>query len=88
MPARPLEIEGQTWNVFPSGFVTPNTGDEFGLLFVRGDGPTTELRVTRYAPMGAMSREASLAQLSDADLRRLFRQSQASEHSPEAGYRP
>ncbi len=88
MPARPIEIDGQTWNVFPSGFLTPNTGDEFGLLFVRGDGPATEVRVTRYAPMGTMAREASLAQLSDADVERLFRLAQASEHSPEAGYRP
>ncbi len=87
MPARTLVIDGETWQVFPSGFVTPNTGDEFGLLFVRGDGPTTEVRVTRYAPMAATAPDAALAALSDVELRRLFQYAQTSEHSPEAGYR-
>jgi len=88
MPARHVEIDGQHWRVYPSGFITANTGDEYGILFVRGEGDAATVRVTRYAPLGATSREQSLAQLSDADLQRLFRYSQASEHSPEAGYHP
>jgi|688.fasta_scaffold180568_4 hypothetical protein len=87
MPSRPIEIEGRTWEVFPSGFLTPNTMDEFGLLFVHGSGDIAEVRVTRYAPTGVKSREQALAALSDVDLHRLFRASQPSEFSPEAGYR-
>jgi hypothetical protein len=87
MPSRPVDIEGSRWQVFPSGFLTPNTMDEFGLLFVRGSGAAAEIRVTRYAPSGVKSREQSLAALSDAALRRLFALSQPSEFSPEAGYR-
>jgi hypothetical protein len=90
MPTRRLAIDGQTWHVIPSGFVTQYDRDEFALLFVkheagRGD---KETRVTRYSPQGSRSREDSLAELSDADLRRLFAQSQPSATSPEAGYRP
>lgn len=87
MPSRPLEINGEVWQVFPSGFLTPNTQDEFGLLFVRGSGVGAEHRVTRYSPVGVRSREQSLAALSDATLRRLFASSQSSEFSPETGYR-
>jgi hypothetical protein len=87
MPSRPLAIDGRTWDVFPSGFLTPNTADEFGLLFVHGSGDVAEVRVTRYSPTGVKSREQALAALSDADLLRLFRESQVSEFSPEAGYR-
>jgi hypothetical protein len=87
MPSRSVAIDGQTWQVFPSGYITQYTADEFGLLFVRGSGDTAETRVTRYSPRGALSREASLAELSEADLRRLFAQSQPAVTSPEAGYR-
>lgn len=87
MPSRSLEIDGEVWQVFPSGFLTPNTQDEFGLLFVRGSGVSAEYRVTRYAPVGVRSREQSLAALSDASLHRLFAASQSSEFSPETGYR-
>ncbi len=87
MPSRPIDIDGRTWQVFPSGFLTPNTLDEYGLLFVHGSGDTAEVRVTRYSPAGVKSREQSLASLGDADLRRLFASSQPGEFSPEAGYR-
>jgi len=80
-------IDGTAWQVYPSGFITQYDADEFGLLFVRGSGDTAEVRVTRYSPRGSTSRESSLAQLSDGDLRRLFTQSQPSSTSPEAGYR-
>jgi hypothetical protein len=88
MPTRTITVAGQTWRVFPSGFVTQYDHDEFGLLFVSGVGEDQRVRVTRYSPLGARSREASFAELSDADLGRLFEESQPSATSPEAGYAP
>jgi len=88
MPTRPLAIDGSTWHVIPSGRVTQYDRDEFALLFVKHEGGDKEIRVTRYSPQGSRSREESLAELSDADLRRLFEQSQPSATSPEAGYTP
>lgn len=88
MPTRSLSIDGRAWRVFPSGFVTPNEHDEFGLIFVAGTGANREIRVTRYSPHGTRSREQSLAELPDEDLRRLFAESQAGRLSPEAGYAP
>ena len=56
MPTRSIEIEGLRWNVFPSGYVTVNDGDEFGLLFVRGAGDQRVVRSVRYSPRGTRSR--------------------------------
>jgi hypothetical protein len=86
MPTRALTVEGQTWHVCPAGRVTQYDHDEFGLLFVRGSGEGREVRVTRYSPLGARSREQSFAELSSDDLRRLFDQSQPGATSPEARY--
>lgn len=88
MPSRPVEIEGRTWQVYPSGYITQYDADEFGLIFVHGTGDEREVRLTRYSPLGVKSRERSLADVSDADLRRLFSTSQPSATSPEAGYAP
>lgn len=87
MPARQIEIDGSTWSVFPSGYVTSYMQDEFGLFFSRGTGEDREVRTTRYSPVGTRSREQSFAELSEQDLRELFAQSQPSFTSPEAGYR-
>ena len=87
MPTRSLHIDGQPWSVFPSGFLTPYDRDEFGVLFVRGEGDGREVRVSRYSPMGARSREQSFAELTDDQLAELFGQSQPGATSPEAGYR-
>ena len=87
MPTRTITVDGTTWRVFPSGFTTIYNMDEFGLIFVRGEGEGREVRVTRYSPQTARSREQSLADLSDARLTELFRYSQQSATSPEAGYR-
>jgi hypothetical protein len=73
--------------VFPSGRVTQYDRDEFGLVFVAGTGPSREVRVTRYSPVGARSRERSLTELSDAELQELFGYSQPSDTSPEADYK-
>jgi hypothetical protein len=88
MPARTINVGGRTWRIFPSGFVTQYDQDEFGLIFISGSGDDREVRVTRYSPLGSKSREESLTEMSDADLARLFEQSQPSFTSPEAGYTP
>ena len=88
MPTRAITIDGRTWQVYPSGYVTQYNADEFGLLFVQGSGAGRETRVTRYSPVGTRSREASLFELSDEQLQQLFRASQPSGTSPEAGYLP
>jgi hypothetical protein len=87
MPARRIEIDGKTWSVFPSGFITQYDQDEFGLFFASGTGEDREIRVSRYSPQGTRSREQSFAELPDSQLRSLFRESQPSFTSPEAGYR-
>jgi hypothetical protein len=86
MPTRRLEIDGRTWQVYPSGYVTQYDADEFGLIFVHGVADERIVRLSRYSPSGTRSREQSLAELADADLRRLFEESQPSATSPEAGY--
>ena len=86
MPTRTVNIGGKSWRVFPSGRVTQYDRDEFALLFVADAAGKREVRVTRYSPLGARSRERSLAELSDAELARLFESSQPGETSPEADY--
>jgi hypothetical protein len=88
MPARSLEVGGQKWEVYPSGHITQYTQDEYALLFSRSGakGKDREVRVTRYSPQGTRSREQAFAELSDAQLKELFEQSQPSFTSPEAGY--
>ena len=86
MPSRTITVDGRDWRVYPSGRVTPYTIDEFALVFVRDTNGEREVRVTRYSPHGARAREVSLGEMSDAELRELFDQSQPSFTSPEAGY--
>ena len=88
MLGRSITAAGATWRAFPSGFVTQYDHDEFGIMFVRGTGDDRVVRVTRYSPQRARSRELSFAELTDADLLRLFSASQPSFTSPEAGYAP
>ena len=87
MPRRIIEVDDEQWEVAVSGRVTQYVKDEFGLIFTRGVGPDREQRVVRYSPLGAKSRELSLAQLSDQELRDLLRHSQPSWTAPETGYR-
>ncbi|MEO7999397.1 MAG: hypothetical protein ABI852_18240 [Gemmatimonadaceae bacterium] len=86
MPARVLNVDGRAWQVYPSGFLTQYVADEFGLIFVSGQGDTRDVRVTRYSPGATRSREQSLAELDAVALLNLFRMSQPSARSPEAGY--
>ena len=87
MPTRSIDVNGTTWKVTPTGHVTPFVRDEFTMLFTKGTGPDRVERVAKYAPLGARSRELSLAELTDAQLRELFARSQPSWTSPETGYR-
>ena len=86
MPTRSITLAGRRWQVMPSGRVTQYDRDEFALLFLSGSGTDREIRVARYSPHGVRWREQSLVEMSDADLARLFDQSQPSDTSPEAGY--
>jgi hypothetical protein len=86
MPARTIEADGRKWEVYPSGYITQYTQDEYGLIFSRGAGIDREVRVTRYSPQGSRSREQAFAELSEEQLKELFQQSQPSFTSPEAGY--
>ena len=86
MPVRSFEIGGQQWDVYPSGYITQYTQDEYALMFSRKSGSDREVRVTRYSPQGTRSREKAFAELSDSQLKELFEQSQPSFTSPEAGY--
>jgi hypothetical protein len=86
MPLRSVDVNGQKWSVYPSGYITVYTQDEYGLLFSRGEGKGREVRVTRYSPQGTRSREQAFAELSETQLKELFEQSQPSFTSPEAGY--
>jgi hypothetical protein len=88
MLTRTVNAGGRLWRVFPSGRVTQYDRDEFALLFIAGTGGDRVVRVTRYSPQGSRAREQSLAELTDADLLRLFEQSQPSFTSPEADYAP
>ena len=87
MPKRTIVVDGRSWDVLPSGFTTVYNLDEFGIVFVSGAGTEREVRVTRYSPSGTRSREASLAEMPDAQLVDLFRSSQPGATSPETGYR-
>lgn len=83
---RTIEIDGDTWAVCPAGRVTVYTADEFGLLFETGSGADRVRRVTRYSPTSARRPDVALAELSDAKLRELFRQSQPAWTSPVTEY--
>jgi len=84
---RTITVDGQPWEVSPTGRVTQYTRDEFGVMFRRRDPAGDEIRVARYTPLGARSWELSLAELTDEELRQLFERSQPSWTAPETGYR-
>jgi len=84
---RSITVDGQVWDVAPTGRVTQYTRDEFGIEFRRSDPAGEVVRVARYAPLGARSWELSLAELSEQTLLELFQRSQPSWTAPETGYR-
>lgn len=86
MTRRTIEVEGERWEVYPSGRVTVYDRDEFGLVFEKGDGPDRVRRVTRYSPLGSRRWDAALSELSDRELVELLHQSQPAWTSPETRY--
>lgn len=86
MPARVIQVDGDTWEVSPTGRVTQYHRDEFSIQFRLLGGPPV-VRVVRYAPIGSRSPEDSLAELSNDRLRELFERSQPSWTAPETEYR-
>jgi hypothetical protein len=86
MARRTLVVDGERWEVYPSGRVTVYGRDQFGLIFERGTGTQRRRRVTHYSPVGSRSPERALAELSDRDLVELFRQSQPAWTAPEVAY--
>lgn len=86
MARRTIEVDGERWQVYPSGRVTPYERDEFGLVFEKGTGAGRVRRISRYSPLGARRWDAALVQLSDARLLELFAQSQPAATSPELAY--
>ncbi|HYK83343.1 MAG TPA: hypothetical protein VEU55_09385 [Gemmatimonadales bacterium] len=86
MVQRTIVVDGETWEVAPSGRVTAYPRDEFGLVFQQGTGPQRRRRFTRYAPIGSRSPEAALAELSQRQLVALFHASQPAWTAPEGAY--
>jgi len=86
MAGRTIAVEGETWEVFPSGRVTVYDRDQFGVMFEQGTGPARRRRFTRFAPVGSRSPEAALAELSDGELVQLLHQSQPAWTAPEGSY--
>ena len=87
MPFRTLTVDGRTWRVQPTGFVTANNLDEIGVMFVAGHGDEREVRVTRFSPTRSRARERAIAELAAETLAGLLRESQPSATAPETGYR-
>ncbi|HZF69102.1 MAG TPA: hypothetical protein VEZ47_13760 [Gemmatirosa sp.] len=87
MPIRTITVDGRSWQVYPSGFTTVYVLDEYGLIFVAGEGTEREVRVTRFSPTGDRGRDRAIGEMSDAQLAALLASSQSSEMSPELGYR-
>jgi hypothetical protein len=87
MIERHLTIEGREWSVSVAGRFTVYERDEFPLVFesVAADGGR-ERRLSRFSPQGSRSRERALAELTDAELASLWRQSQETWTSPELDY--
>lgn len=86
MASRIIALDGDRWEVYPSGRVTVYGRDQFGLIFEHGTGPQRRRRVTHYSPLGARSPDRAFAELSERDLLDLFRQSQPAWTAPEVNY--
>ena len=82
-----LTIDGREWRISLAGRFTVYEHDEYPVVFeqVGAKGPR-ERRVARFSPQGSRSRTRALAELSDAELASLWRQSQATWTSPELAY--
>ena len=86
MARRTVIVDGERWDVYPSGRVTVYGRDQFGLIFEHGAGPMRRRRVTHFSPLGARSPERAFAELSERELLELFHQSQPAWTAPEVDY--
>ena len=83
---RTLMVDGETWEIAPSGHDTVYGKDQFGVVFQCGTGSARRRRFTRFAPVGSRNPDAALSELSDRELLELFHQSQPAWTSPESAY--
>lgn len=83
---RKIVVDGETWEVSPSGRLNVYGRDQFALVFQLGTGPQRKERITRYAPVGHRSPDRALTELSDRQLLTLFQHSQPGWTAPEAAY--
>ena len=81
-----VTVNGDAWEVLPSGRVSVYGRDQFSIVFQSGVGPGRRRRYTRFAPVGNRSADAALAELSERELLELFRQSQPDWTAPEGRY--
>ncbi len=86
MPRRQVTVDGQRWDVSPTGRVTQYSRDEFGVRFTRAGGGG-EVRIARFSPLGSRLPEEAVQELSAAQLLELFLRSQPSWTAPEMEYR-
>ncbi len=86
MARRVVTIDGERWEIYPSGRVTVYGRDQFGLVFEQGAGSQRRRRVTHYSPVGSRSSERAFRELSERELLALFRQSQPAWTAPEVDY--
>ena len=86
MARRRITIDGERWEIYPSGRVTVYGRDQLGLIFEHGTGPGRRRRVTHFAPLGSRIPERAFLELSERELRELFRQSQPAWTAPEVDY--
>jgi hypothetical protein len=86
MTARRIAIDGDAWDVLPSGRTTVYGRDQIGLVFQQGTGPERRRRYTRFTPVGTRAPDGAIAELSERQLRELFYASQPAWTSPEADY--
>jgi hypothetical protein len=86
MARRTLTVDGERWEVYPSGRVTVYGRDQFGLIFEHGTGPHRRRRVTHFSPLGARSPDRAFTELAERELLELLRQSQPAWTAPEADY--
>jgi len=86
MGRRTVTVDGEGWEVYPSGRVTVYVRDQLGLIFEQGTGPQRRRRVTHFSPLGARSADRAFTELSERELLELFRQSQPAWTAPEADY--
>jgi len=83
---RTITVNGETWEIAPSGRVTVYGSDQIGLLFQQGTGKNRRRRFTRFAPVGNRRPDAAIAELGERELLELFRASQPAWTAPEGAY--